>query len=150
MAFVESDETLKALLEAARTVAVVGIKDRESEDAFRIPQYLQKAGYRIVPVNPKLASVLNEPCKRSLTEVEGPIDIVNLFRAQRQILYRFEIEKGPKVAEVVVRMPSGKEQVQEIFNDTVIGYNKFDKEVVRVTIDEPIIERPGEKHANSI
>ena len=81
----ESDETLKALLEAARTVAVVGIKDRESEDAFRIPQYLQKAGYRIVPVNPKLASVLNEPCKRSLAEVEGPIDIVNLFRASEHV-----------------------------------------------------------------
>jgi predicted CoA-binding protein len=82
---VESDETLKALLEEARTVAVVGIKDRESEDAFRIPQYLQKAGYRIVPVNPKLASVLNEPCKRSLADIDGPVDIVNLFRASEHV-----------------------------------------------------------------
>jgi predicted CoA-binding protein len=76
---------LKALLEAARTVAVVGIKDRESEDAFRIPQYLQRAGYRIVPVNPKLASVLNEPCKKSLAEVDQPVDIVNLFRASEHV-----------------------------------------------------------------
>jgi predicted CoA-binding protein len=82
---VESDESLKALLESARTVAVVGIKDRESEDAFRIPQYLQRAGYRIVPVNPKLASVLGEKCKASLAEVDQPVGVVNLFRASEHV-----------------------------------------------------------------
>ena len=81
----ESDENLKALLESARTVAVVGIKDRENEDAFRIPQYLQRAGYRIVPVNPKLATVLQEPCKASLALVDRPVDIVNLFRASEHV-----------------------------------------------------------------
>lgn len=81
----EGDAGLKALLESARTIAVVGIKDREQEDAFRIPQYLQKAGYRIVPVNPKLASVLGEPCRATLAQVEGPIDIVNLFRASEHV-----------------------------------------------------------------
>ena len=81
----QSDERLKALLESVKTVAVVGIKDREQEDAFRIPQYLQKAGYRIVPVNPKLASVLGEPCKASLAQVDEAIDIVNLFRASEHV-----------------------------------------------------------------
>jgi nitrate reductase beta subunit len=76
--------------------------------------------------------------------------VLQLFRAQRQILFRFQIEKGPKVAEVAVRMPDGREKVQEIFNDTVVGFDKFDKEVVRVTIEEPIVERPKDKHANSI
>lgn len=76
--------------------------------------------------------------------------VLQLFRAQRQILFKFKIEKGPKVAEVAVRMPSGQEKVQEIFNDTVIGFNKFGKEVVRVTIEEPVFERPRDKHANSI
>ncbi len=85
MESVESDENLKALLESARTVAVVGIKDRENEDAFRIPQYLQRAGYRIVPVNPKLATVLQEPCKASLALVDRPVDIVNLFRASEHV-----------------------------------------------------------------
>ena len=68
--------------------------------------------------------------------------VLQLFRAQRQILFRFAIEKGPKVAEIPVTLPSGKEKVQEIFNDTVIGYNKADKEVVRITIEEPTFERP--------
>ena len=75
---------------------------------------------------------------------------MQLFRAQRQILFKFKIEKGPKVAEIPIRLPSGKEKVQELFNDTIIGFNKFGKEVVRVTVDEPVYERPADKHANSI
>lgn len=81
----ESDEKLRTLFTSAKTVAVVGIKDRENEDAFRIPQYLQRAGFRIAPVNPKLASVLGERCVASLAQVEGPIDIVNLFRASEHV-----------------------------------------------------------------
>ncbi len=76
--------------------------------------------------------------------------VLQLFRAQRQILYRFQIEKGPKIAEVPVRMPDGTQKVQEIFNDTVIGFNRSGKQVVRVTVEEPIHQRPKEKHANSI
>lgn len=81
----ESDGALKAMLTAAKTVAVVGIKDRESEDAFRIPQYLQRVGYRILPVNPKLETVLGERCAATLAQVEGPVDIVNLFRASEHV-----------------------------------------------------------------
>ena len=76
--------------------------------------------------------------------------VLQLFRAQRQILFKFKIEKGAKVAEVPVKMPTGEIKVQQIFNDTVIGFNKFGKEVVRVTIDEPVIRRSKEKHQNSI
>ena len=76
--------------------------------------------------------------------------VLQLFRAQRQIVFRFAIEKGPKVAEIPVILPSGKEKVQEIFNDTIIGYNKADKEVVRITIEEPTFERPKALHPNSI
>ena len=47
-------------------------------------------------------------------------------------------------------MPSGETKVQEIFNDTVIGFNKLGEEVVRMTIEEPTFERPAEAHVNSI
>ncbi len=93
--------------------------------------------------------------------VEGAIDqyscpdrellgVLQLFRAQRQILFRYEIEEGEKVAEVEVTMPDGTSKTQEIFNDTVIGYNKLDEEVVRITVEEPTFERPAEMHVNSI
>ena len=76
--------------------------------------------------------------------------ILQLFRANRQILFKYKIEKGPKVAEIEVTMPDGKTKIQEIFNDTVIGFNKLGEEVVRVTIEEPTFERPAEAHVNSI
>ena len=81
----QSDEELAALLAATRTIAVVGIKDDESEDAFRVPRYLQQQGYRIVPVNPKLQRVLGERAYGSLEEVEQAVDLVNLFRAPDHI-----------------------------------------------------------------
>ena len=81
----EPDGELREILEQAHSVAVVGIKDLESEDAYRIPQYLQAHGYRIVPVNPKLADVLGRTAHASLREVDEPVDIVNLFRATDHI-----------------------------------------------------------------
>ena len=80
-----ASETMARLLESAKTIAVVGIKDHPSEDAFRVPEYMQQAGYRILPVNPKHSSVLNEPCRATLSEVDEEIDIVNLFRASEHI-----------------------------------------------------------------
>ncbi len=83
--FEESDEQLHALLSKARTIAVVGAKDDASEDAYRVPLYMQRAGYRIVPVNPKLERTLDETCHADLTTVEEPVDIVNLFRASEHV-----------------------------------------------------------------
>jgi predicted CoA-binding protein len=85
MSLNEKDQTLGTLLESTKTVAVVGIKDRQSEDAFRIPLYMQRAGYRIIPVNPKFEAVLGEACHPNLEDVEDPIDIVNLFRASEHV-----------------------------------------------------------------
>jgi nitrate reductase beta subunit len=76
--------------------------------------------------------------------------VLQLFRAQRDILFRFAVEQGPKIGEIEVQMPSGETRVQEIFNDTVLGYNERGDEVVRLTIEEPTFERPAELHLNSI
>ncbi len=75
--------------------------------------------------------------------------VLQLFRASQQILFRYAIEKGPKVGEVEVTMPSGERRTQELYNDTVLGFNKLGKEVVRVTVEEPTFERP-KIHVNSI
>jgi predicted CoA-binding protein len=81
---VQTDSELAEILSEANTVAVVGIKDREGEDAFRIPKYMQDHGYRIVPVNPKLQIALGETSYADLPGVSAAgevADIVNLFRA---------------------------------------------------------------------
>ena len=80
-----SDDEIRELLSRARTIAVVGIKAGEDEDAHRVPAYLQQQGYRIVPVSPKLDRVLGEAAHPSLRELREPIDLVNLFRAPRHV-----------------------------------------------------------------
>ena len=80
-----TDTELHDILAQSHTIAVVGIKDLETEDAYRIPQYLQARGYRIVPVNPKVDAVLGHTAVDSLRDVEEPVDIVNLFRATEHV-----------------------------------------------------------------
>ena len=85
----ETDEELASMLREGRTIAVVGFKSGEAEDAYRVPLYLQRNGYRILPVNPRLARAgargLGERVLAALPDVEGAIDIVNLFRAPENI-----------------------------------------------------------------
>ena len=60
------------------------MKEGEDEDAFRVPRYMQAAGYRVLPVNPKLDRVLGERAAASLAELAArgeTLDLVNLFRA---------------------------------------------------------------------
>ena len=79
------DDELRDLLAGVRRIAVVGMKADEAEDAFRVPAYLQRHDYQIVPVNPKLTRVLGEPAVRSLADIDFPVDLVNLFRAPDHI-----------------------------------------------------------------
>jgi predicted CoA-binding protein len=79
----DDDEELREVLRSARTIAIVGIKEDESEDAYRVPKYMQAQGARIIPVNPQVADILGEKAYDRLVDV--PIDLVNLFRAPENI-----------------------------------------------------------------
>ena len=75
-------KSLRAILGAARTVAVVGLSPDPSRASHRVALYLQSAGYRILPVNPNHAVLLGEPSYPSLTAAArtSRIDIVDVFR----------------------------------------------------------------------
>lgn len=77
---VHSDEELRAILGDAKTVAVVGASDSPGKPSHEIPAYLKDSGYRIVPVNPESDDVLGEPTVDSLTEIDGHVDVVDVFR----------------------------------------------------------------------
>lgn len=79
------EELREMLLTVIRTIAVVGIKAGGHDDAFRVPRYMQAQGYRIIPVNPKLSAVLGERVSGSLLDLNGPVDLVNFFRAADHI-----------------------------------------------------------------
>ena len=86
------------LLKSARTIAVVGLSNRRFRPSYGVSEYMQRAGYRIIPVNPALAEVLGEKCYASLDEVPGAIDIVNIFRRSEHVpeIVEAAIRKGAK------------------------------------------------------
>lgn len=80
-----SDDALRDLFRRTETIAVVGIKAGERDDAFRVPRYLQQQGYRILPVSPKLTEVLGERCVPALADLAVAPDLVILFRASPHV-----------------------------------------------------------------
>jgi nitrate reductase beta subunit len=75
--------------------------------------------------------------------------ILQLFRAQREVIYKYQIKKGPKIYEKKVTLSDGSQTGLDIYNDTVIGYNEKGKECLRTTVEEPMYERAN-SHFNSI
>ena len=75
-----TSEELRRILRTCKTVAVVGLSDRPDRDSHRVAAYLQQHGYRIVPVNPNVATVLGEPAYPGLRAVPVPVEVVDIFR----------------------------------------------------------------------
>ncbi|WP_137899758.1 CoA-binding protein [Sphingomonas sp. 2SG] len=76
------DAAIKALLEGARTIALVGASDRPNRPSHGVMARLQQHGYRVIPVNPQITGehVLGEFVFRDLHQLGDPIDIVDIFR----------------------------------------------------------------------
>ncbi len=68
----------------ARTIAVVGASSRPDRPAYRIPAYLQRQGYRVIPVSPRGDELFGERVRRSLAEIDEPIDVVDVFRPSEE------------------------------------------------------------------
>jgi uncharacterized protein len=92
-------ERLLGVYAQTRTIAVVGASADPAKPAHRIPRYLQQHGYRILPVNPRGGQLFGEPVARSLDEVQGPVDVVEVFRpaAEAPEIARAAVEIGAKV-----------------------------------------------------
>lgn len=80
-----SDEQLKEILEKSHTIAVVGISDQSERPSFKVPAYLQKHGYRIIPVNPGIQEVLGEKSYPDLLSIPEKIDVVDIFRRSEAV-----------------------------------------------------------------
>ena len=77
-----SDGVVRQYLTTSKTIAVVGLSDREETTSNRVSKEMQSRGYRIIPVNPKLAGqeILGEKAYASLAEIPFHVDIVDVFR----------------------------------------------------------------------
>jgi len=93
-----SDDQIREIL-SLNKVAVVGMSKNSSKAAHYVPKYLSDNGYDITPVNPTTDDILGKKCYSSISEVDGEIDIVDVFRPSDQVLPVIQeaIKKKPKV-----------------------------------------------------
>lgn len=92
------------LLKSSRTIAVVGLSSRRQRPSYGVAEYLQTAGYRIIPVNPHESEVLGERSYARLEDVPEQVDIVDVFRRSEFV---------PEVVESAIRIGARGVWMQE-------------------------------------
>ena len=73
--------TIQRAIHSAKTVAIVGLSKNQMRASYFVGFYLRRHGYRVIPVNPRESEVLGEPSFKTLLDVPGHVDIVDVFRA---------------------------------------------------------------------
>lgn len=86
---------IRQILLTARTIAIVGLSSNALRPSNFVGFYLQRHGYRIVPVNPREKEALGQPAFASLSDVPFPVDVVDVFRAPQFV---------PEVAKEAVKI----------------------------------------------
>jgi uncharacterized protein len=77
---------LRRILRSSRTIAIVGLSAEWHRPSFFAAKYMQEHGYRVIPVNPRYDEILGERCHASLTTIEDPVDIVDVFRRTEDVM----------------------------------------------------------------
>lgn len=88
---IDDDPGIATLLESTRRIAVLGIKTAQQsrQPAYYVPEYLVQAGFEVIPVPvyfPEVREILGRPVVRRLRDIEGAIDLVNVFRRSEQVV----------------------------------------------------------------
>jgi hypothetical protein len=98
------DETIRRILLSAKTIAVVGLSSNPMRPSHGVSEYLQRRGYRIIPVNPQETEVLGEKSYASLRDVPEKVDIVDIFRRSEAV---------PPIVEDAIAIGAGTVWMQE-------------------------------------
>ena len=77
---INSSQTIQRIIDECRTIAVVGLSSNPMRPSNGVARYMQRAGYRVIPVNPNETRVLDEPAFAALADVPGQVDLVDVFR----------------------------------------------------------------------
>ncbi|MHB1701416.1 MAG: CoA-binding protein [Acidobacteriaceae bacterium] len=90
-----SPELIRDILTSAKTIAVVGLSDNAAKPSYSVSAYLQAHGYRILPVNPGVETVLGEKSYASLAGLPEKPDVVDVFRLAKFV---------PEIVDEVIRL----------------------------------------------
>ncbi len=100
----DGDVAIADLLASSKTIAIVGLSSKPFRPSFGVAQYLQSAGFRIIPVNPHELAILAEKCYARLEDIPEKIDIVDIFRRSELV---------PEVVEAAIRIGARAIWMQE-------------------------------------
>jgi uncharacterized protein len=81
---INDEEAIRRILAECRTIAVVGLSSKPTRPSHDVAGYMQRAGNRVIPVNPNETEVLGEKAYASLAEVPEKIDLVDVFRRSEE------------------------------------------------------------------
>ncbi|RSD26049.1 CoA-binding protein [Mesobacillus subterraneus] len=81
-----SREEIGKILKKAKRIAVVGLSDNPQRTSYMVSRAMQAAGYEIIPVNPTADEILGVKAVKTLKEIEGHVDIVNVFRRSEYLM----------------------------------------------------------------
>jgi predicted CoA-binding protein len=96
--------SIPELLKTSRTIAVVGLSNKRFRPSYGVSEYMQRNGYRIIPVNPFEQSVLGEKCYPDLDSIPERVDIVDIFRRAEYV---------PEIVEAAIRIGARAVWMQE-------------------------------------
>lgn len=82
----QNDDEIRRLLENSKTIAVVGLSSSRMRPSYGVAEYLQRVGYKIIPVNPNENEVLGERAVARLEDIREKVDIVDVFRRTEFVL----------------------------------------------------------------
>lgn len=111
-----SGDEIRELLHRVKRVAVLGIKTEAQsfQPAYYVPEYVQSAGYEVIPVPvyyPDVTTILGEPVYRRVADIPGDIDLVNVFRRSQDV--------PPHLADILAKKPKAVWMQSGIRNDEV-------------------------------
>jgi len=103
------------ILKKYKTVAVIGMSKNPEKDAYTVPEYLMKNGYKIIPVNPTADEILGQKAYKRLSDVPDEVDIVDVFRPSEDVPNYVEdvLKKKPKVfwEQLGIHNPEAEEKI---------------------------------------
>ena len=92
------------ILRSVKTIAVVGLSSKRMRPSYSVSEYMQRAGYRIIPVNPAETEILGEKAYPDLDSIPVPVDLVNIFRRSELV---------PPVVDAAIRIGAKAIWMQE-------------------------------------
>jgi predicted CoA-binding protein len=95
---------ISEVLHSARTIAVVGLSGKRYRPSYGVAEYLKRAGYRIIPVNPMEKEVLGERSYPDLESIPEPVDLVDVFRRSEHV---------PEIVESAIKIGAKAVWMQE-------------------------------------